>query len=79
VAKATTSNSKQLAECQEEVAALKHGLPENSDAIRSDDPLLNSGLRLAMENAALRAKVAELIDEIAETKADSVVETSTTI
>jgi hypothetical protein len=45
------------------VAAVKQELAEVRDAALSDDQLIKSGLRLAMENAALRCQIAELSDE----------------
>jgi len=65
------SANEQLAECKEEVAAVKQDLAEVRDAA-SDDQLIKSGLRLAMENAALRGQIAELSDEKSGTVAGSV-------
>ena len=67
-----TSANEQLAECKEEVAAVKQDLAEVRDAASSNDQLMKSGLRLAMENAVLRGQIAELRDEKSETGEASV-------
>jgi len=66
------SANEQLAECKEEVAAVKQDLAEVRDAASSNDQLMKSGLRLAMENAVLRGQIAELRDEKSETGEASV-------
>jgi hypothetical protein len=78
VAKKTTTTKEQLAECKDEVAALKHELAECQDTVESVQPLLKNGLRLALENAALRDQVTGLIQEKTETNAESEAETSPT-
>jgi hypothetical protein len=60
MSKKDTGASEQLAECKQEVAALKHDLAEVWESAPSGDQLHNSGLRLEMENAALREKIAAL-------------------
>jgi uncharacterized protein involved in exopolysaccharide biosynthesis len=67
-----TSANQQLAECKEEVAAVRQDLAEVRDVASSDDQLIKSGLRLALENAALRDQIAELRDENNGTVAGSV-------
>jgi len=70
--KEETGADQQLAECKEEVAAVKQDLAEVRDAASSDHQLIKSGLRLAMENAALRGQIAELSDEKSGTGSGSV-------
>jgi hypothetical protein len=53
---ARTSVKEQLADCKDEVAALKEDLAECRDGAELDHSMLKSGLRLAMENEALRKK-----------------------
>jgi hypothetical protein len=53
----------QLAECKDEAAALKADLAECRDAVELDHSLLKSGLRLAMENEALRKQGGGLLDD----------------
>lgn len=71
-----TPASEQLAECKEELAVLKQDLAEVRDtAPHENQRLLDAGLRLAMENAALRDQIAELTDEMSRTNTDSINET----
>jgi len=63
VAKTLASAKEQLAECKEEVATLKEDLAESRNAAELDHSLLTSGLRLAMENEALREQVSGLQDD----------------
>jgi hypothetical protein len=60
---ALASAREQLADCKDEVAALKEDLAECRDAAELDHSMLKSGLRLAMENEALRKKVRGLLDD----------------
>jgi hypothetical protein len=60
---ALTSAKKQLGDCKNEVAALKEDLAECRDAAETDQLMLKSGLRLAMENEALRKDVRGLLDD----------------
>ena len=60
---ALTSAKEQLADCKDEVAALKEDLAECRDAAETDHLMLKSGLRLAMENEALRKNVRGLLDD----------------
>jgi len=55
--------NEQLAECKDEAAALKADLAECRDAAELDHSLLKSGLRLAMENEALRKQGGGLLED----------------
>jgi hypothetical protein len=78
VAETINHSKEQVTESKEEVATLKKKLAACMDAAKKDQPLLNSGLRLAMENAELRNKITGLVEEKTEI-ADSKFETSPTI
>ena len=61
--KTSSRTEEQLAESKGEVTTLKKALQACMDAAKTDQSLLNSGLRLAMENAALRVQVSGLMEK----------------